>query len=80
MRTIAQQWTEFEGRVLPAGAPDIQRREMKRAFYAGFFGALMAGMEMADESKASDDVGVTMIQRLHDECHRFAAEVQAGRA
>lgn len=80
MRTVAQQWEQFEALVLPAAASKTQRTEMRRAFYAGFQGALMAGIEMADESKDSDDIGVTMIQRLHDECQAFAASVATGRA
>jgi hypothetical protein len=80
MRTVAQQWAEFEKLVLPPDAGRTQRTEMRRAFYAGFQGALMAGIEMADESKDSDDIGVTMIQRLHDECQQFACQVAAGRA
>ena len=80
MRSVAQQWAQFEALVLPASAGPTQRQEMRRAFYAGFQGALMAGIEMADESGESDDIGVTLIQRLHDECQQFAREVAAGRA
>lgn len=80
MRTVAQQWAQFETLVLPPTAGKTQRTEMRRAFYAGFHGALMAGIEMADESGESDDIGVTLIQRLHDECQQFALDVAAGRA
>ena len=80
MRTIAQQWTQFADGVLPPNAHAVQRQEMRRAFYAGFFGALMAGIEMADESKDNDDIGATMIQRLHEECRAFAKDVEEGRA
>jgi hypothetical protein len=80
MKTVAQFWQGFQADVMPPGAPELQKREMRRAFYAGFFASLMAGLEMAAESGPNDDVGATMIQRLHDECHAFAADVQAGRA
>lgn len=80
MKTIAQRWDEFAGVVMPPNCHPTQTREMKRAFYAGFQAALVAGLEMADESKDNDDIGATMIQNLHDECQRFAAEVAAGRA
>jgi hypothetical protein len=79
VKTIAQWWQQFEAEVIPATAPAIQRQEMRRSFYAGFQASLRAGIEMADESKASDDIGVTMIQRLHEEAARFGADVQAGR-
>jgi hypothetical protein len=35
---------------------------------------------MAEESGDDDDLGATMMQSLHDECERFVADVQAGRA
>lgn len=80
MKTVAARWEEFSAGVMPAGAHPTQVQEMRRSFYAGFFSALMAGLQMADESGDNDDVGATMIQRLHDECHRFKADVAAGRA
>lgn len=80
MRTIAQQWTSFEAAVLPASAGRVQRLETRRAFYAGFQAALLAAVEMADESGDDDDLGVSMIQRLHEECQQFAQAVATGRA
>lgn len=80
MKSIAERWKRFESLVMPAHAHATQRQEMKRAFYAGFHESLMAGLEMADESKDNDDVGATMIQRLYDECQQFAANIQAGKA
>lgn len=80
MKTIAERWAEFAANVLPASAPAAQRVEMRRAFYAGFESALTAGLDIADESGDSDDIGATMFQRLHDECQQFAAAVAAGHA
>ncbi len=80
MKTIAQSWQTFEAQVLPKSAGAVQRQEMRRAFYAGFHGCLTCMVQMADESGKNDDIGVTMVQRLHDECARFAVDLQAGRA
>lgn len=80
MKTIAERWTEFEAAVMPKGAGSLQRVEMRRAFYAGFQCSLFAGLEMAAESGDNDDIGATMIQRLHEECSRFMHDVRAGRA
>lgn len=80
MKTVAQQWASFEESVMPKNAPSIQRIEMRRAFYAGFYSALMAGLQMANESGDDDDLGATMMQALHDECARFMADVREGRA
>jgi hypothetical protein len=80
MKTVAELWASFESAVIPESAGAVQRREMRRAFYAGFRGALIAGVQMADESGDDDDLGVTMIQRLHDECNAFIVDLHTGRA
>lgn len=80
MKTIAQHWEDFALAVLPHDVSEIQRTEMRRAFYAGFYGALMACYEIAADSEESDDVGVDMLQQLVDESMLFAADIQAGRA
>lgn len=33
--TIFDEWKSYEREVVPVGAPDIQREECRRAFYAG---------------------------------------------
>lgn len=80
MKTVAQRWADFEAAVMPKGAHVSQVREMRRSFYMGFWAALQAGLEMAAESGANDDVGATMIERLHQECLAFKAAVLEGRA
>ena len=80
MKTIAERWRFFAGMCLPVGASEIQAREMRRAYYAGFFDALQANIEMAAESGPDDKLGVQMIQSLHDECRRFADEIAVGKA
>ena len=32
---MAQQWDQFARAILPAGVSQVQRQEMRRAFYAG---------------------------------------------
>ncbi len=78
-RTIAQQWATFERLVMPAGAGPVQRQEMRRAFYAGFQGALNVGTEIA-AADLSDEAGAAVLQGLHEECQLFVGEIQAGRA
>lgn len=78
MRTIAQQWTDFERAILINAGP-VQRSEMRRAFYAGAQAVLFVSIQIAD-ADASDEAGAAMLQGLHDECRRFGAEIAAGRA
>lgn len=80
MRTIAQEWTRFEAAVLPPEAGQVQRQEMRRAFYAGCHTTLTLGMQMAAESGDNDDVGATMMDRLHRECLQFVDDIQKGKA
>lgn len=80
MKTIADHWARFEMSVIPPTAPAIQRMEMRRAFFAGFQSALVAGLQMAEESGPDDALGAAMLQALHDECKRFAADIAAGKA
>lgn len=80
MKTIAQCHQEFERVVLPPSAGEVQRREMRRAFYSGAYAALLTCLEAAAESMDDDEQGEALIQALHDECRRFATDVAEGRA
>lgn len=77
MNTVQQQWAMFEKLVMPKDAPPMQRKEMRRAFYAGVEATLRLQFEMGD---VSDDAGVAMIEGWHDECRRFAQQMAAGDA
>jgi len=77
MNTIQQQWCMFEKTVIPVDAPQMQRQEMRRAFYAGAESMLRLQYGMGD---VSDDAGVAMIEGWHDECRRFAQQVAIGAA
>ena len=80
MKTVEQTWLEFGNAIFQPGTSVLQIKEMRRAFYAGFYAALMAGIEMADETGDDDDAGIAAIERLHKECREFGAAVADGRA
>lgn len=80
MRSVAEYCKLFEETVVPPGAPEIQRIEMRRAFYCGFWSALQAGIELSAECQDNDQKAVLMMQGLHDECFAFRLEVEAGKA
>lgn len=79
MNTIAEQWGVFEARVIPKDAPQVQRLEMKRAFYGGAAGLLSMMLKIAD-SGMSDEAGGAVMDGWEDECQRFAQEVKRGAA
>lgn len=79
MNTIQNQWQHFEDLVMPKNAPAIQKREMRRAFYAGAEAVLRLQFNIGDSS-VSEDAGVAMIKGMHDECILFATQIAAGDA
>jgi len=79
MNTIQEQWKQFSALVIQNDAPEIQKQEMKLAFYGGAEAVLRLQLNITDPS-VSDDAGVQMLEGIHDECRRFAAEIAKGSA
>lgn len=77
--TVAGAWEEFSSRVLHPNSPPIQRIEMRRAFYAGYYSNIIACVEIADQVQ-DDDAAVAEYQKLDDECRAFAEAVGRGEA
>ncbi|KKN39791.1 hypothetical protein LCGC14_0739870 [marine sediment metagenome] len=72
MKMMMDRWTEFSNKVIPKDAPDMQREEMCRAFYAGAQSTLWSLREMSIESSDTNlDEGADMIQLLFDECEAY---------
>jgi hypothetical protein len=72
MRTVKDWWDNFDKLVIPAGAGAVQRTEMRRAFYAGFFSCLEGSGEIVDACGDDENLGAAMMGNLHDECIAFA--------
>jgi hypothetical protein len=77
---MAEQWDTFARAVLEPGSPPIQRREMRRAFYAGAQ-AILHGViaALAPESEPTAEDLQTMAC-LEKELHDFAGLVKQGLA
>jgi hypothetical protein len=72
-------WRELEVRFLDAiDAGEIQRREMKRAFYAG--AAAMFALMLAASEHPVEEVCLMNVSVLKEEIDAFAREVAEGRA
>jgi hypothetical protein len=77
--TVAAFWERYRREVLPVTAPAIQVQECRRAFYAGVKAMLAVLLEIGDDA-VSEDEGVELIERLHEECRVLVADVLEGRA
>ncbi|HMG17670.1 MAG TPA: hypothetical protein VK573_03010 [Gemmatimonadales bacterium] len=66
---IGDAWASYLAEVVPADAPEVQREECKRAFYAGataMYQAVMEAMEPTDE-----DACAARLTALHHELQGF---------
>ena len=77
---IHEQWDEFARAVIPRGASQTQRQEMRRAFYAGAQGLLKAihvSLSLDPEVEPTD---LQVMESIQQELRMFADLVEAGRA
>lgn len=77
---MAEQWDTFARAVLPPNCGTDQRREMRRAFYAGAQGILLkviASLAPDGDPTAAD---LALMDGLERELSDFAEAVKAGRA
>lgn len=73
---LDHQWREFEAEVIPLAAPEIQREEMKRAFYAGAQGVLNTVNDAFNDGLPPDEVG-KVLPAIGVEIDRFAQVIAA---
>lgn len=66
---IAHLWTVFAGAVLDAGAPQIQRDEMRKSFYAGFVECFKIMTDLSDV--LSEDEACKVLDGLNKEARAF---------
>ena len=78
MKTLAEEWSSYEARVLPKNAGDVQRIETRRAFYAGagaFLACMQGNLEAGPEATDGD---VENLDTLVKELETFAHQVKGG--
>jgi hypothetical protein len=79
VKTIADEWADFERTLLdPIAASATQRQETRRGFYAG--AQALSTLMVTGCGDSSEEEGVEVMEALSRELKAFAAEVQAGRA
>lgn len=75
---LEKEWESLAAKVIPEDAPEIQHREMKRAFYMGATATMALTTEMA--STLSEDDGVVFMRSLRREIHEFVQKIKRGEA
>ena len=77
---VAEQWGEFARQVIPANAHPLQRKEMRRAFYAGAQAVMFRVIAaLAPEGEPTDE-DLLVMSDLERELSEFAEAVIEGRA
>jgi hypothetical protein len=79
-QTVAEMWASFAKATMPELASNVQRREMRRAFYAGAYGMLMGAAFGPGEEDVSEEEGVAMFEAWRKELEAFQRDVLEGRA
>lgn len=78
---MAEQWDQFARAIFANGSfSEIQRREMRRAFYAGAESILFRVIEAFAPETEPTAADMQIMDDLHQELQDFAAAVKAGRA
>ncbi len=77
---MAEEWDKYARSVLPAGASPVQKKETRRAFYAGAQSILFRVIESFAPETEPTDADLRIMENLHQELQDFAALVKAGRA
>lgn len=77
---VEKGWRLYAEHALPANAPAIQKRETKRAFYAGA-GLIFENLTNAvGPEDVSEDAGVEIMVAVDAEVRAFLEDVKRGRA
>ena len=63
--TFLSEWQSYDRDVVPAGAPDVQREECRRAFYAGAWACFCAMLEAV--APEDEDECERRVQAIQDE-------------
>ena len=73
-RLVRDGWQQYAEKILPAGAPMIQRQETRRAFYAGAMHLLLTMAELGDP-EMDEDVGAEVLEATKREIEAFVRRI-----
>lgn len=79
-RLMGEQWEMFSRSVFNNETPDFQRKEMRRAFYAGAQGVIFKVIASIAPDTEPTEADIQVIQDLYEELQAFEKLVEEGRA
>lgn len=77
---MAEQWNDFSRNCLHPRTHETQKREMKRAFYAGAQAILFKVIHGLTTDADPTPEDLEMMTNVHNELQEFAAAVKEGKA
>lgn len=72
--SIQQSWVDFEKKIIPEGASEEQRRDMKMAYLGGVYVALTA-MDTIVDVEPDENKAALMVGALYTECTQLINEI-----
>jgi hypothetical protein len=79
LKTAESLWDEFFCAIGVLGMPEIQVREMKRAFYGGLW-AMLTTMERIGDRDVPERIGHSHLEGMKADCRAFQKAMMEGRA
>lgn len=79
MKHIEQEWIEYQRRVLPRDASDVQIRECKRAFFAGAHALYSIQITQTSQGSEITEADLNLVEAIRDELSEFCMD-QFGKA
>jgi hypothetical protein len=77
---MEEQWNEFARLVLPGDASALQKRDMRRAFYAGGVAIIFQIAAAFPPNAEATEADLQLMDDLQQELNAFVRDVKAGKA
>lgn len=74
-RTLADEWRSLEALIFSPRTPDVQRAEMRKAFYAGAAEMLSLLIGGLDPEAGATELDLAYVDSLLEELRAFEAEL-----
>ena len=79
MNYMETEWGSFQD-IIPSNASPIQRKEMKRAFYAGGASSLSFTLSFLAHGRRITEEDLHKLSALYKELEQFGIDVEKGKA